>query len=146
MKSYASLLYCCTLRRCGIALKSLLDPQQMPEKDLVTLKTPIIYRNGLNLTLIVDDRYSHVLPVALNDLSNTMASFLGLNDTIQLTSQPFKTTDQPPAFDPLLFTGAIFLGFTYVIMVMGFALELISDREVISTLNTRENSYRSRHN
>ena len=91
----------------------------------------------------MDDRYSHVLPVALNDLSNTMASFLGLNDTIQLTSQPFKTTDQPPAFDPLLFTGAIFLGFTYVIMVMGFALELISDREVISTLNTRENSYRS---
>ena len=84
----------------------------------------------MNLTLIVDDRYSQVLPMAMNDLSNTIASYLNLREGINLTSQPFKATEQLPQFDGLLFAGSLFLGFTYVIQVMGFALELIYDREV----------------
>jgi hypothetical protein len=40
----------------------------------------------------VDDRKSHVLPMALNDLSNTIAASVGLNQSINITSQPFKAT------------------------------------------------------
>ena len=39
-------------------------------------------------------------------------------------------TEQQPGFDGGAFSGSIFIGFTYVIMACGFALELIYDREV----------------
>ena len=60
----------------------------------------------------------------------TKASSFGLNQTIDTTSQPFQTTEKEPGFDGGSFSGSIFIGFTYVIMVCGFALELIYDREV----------------
>ena len=81
------------------------------------------------MTVVVDDRKTHVLPLALSDLSNAVASTLSLG-SIHLTSQPFKTQSIPGGFDGLSFAGSIFLGFTYVIMVMGLAMELIADREV----------------
>jgi hypothetical protein len=78
---------------------------------------------------LVDDRKSHVLPVALNDLNNALSAVLGLSE-ISLTSQPILSNSIATAFDGLLFTGSMFIGFTYVIMVMGLAMELIQDREV----------------
>ena len=42
----------------------------------------------------------------------------------------FSYIEQQPGFDGGAFSGSIFIGFTYVIMACGFALELIYDREV----------------
>ena len=89
----------------------------------------VFHSDGLSVTVVADDQKTHVLPLALNDLSNAVASTLGLG-SIHLTSQPFKTQSPPAGFDGLSFAGSIFLGFTYVIMVMGLAMELIADREV----------------
>ena len=89
----------------------------------------VFHSDGLSVTVVADDQKTHVLPLALNDLSNAVASTLGLG-SIHLTSQPFKTQSPPAGFDGLSFAGSIFLGFTYVIMVMGLAMELINDREV----------------
>lgn len=101
----------------------------------------LFYRDGLplNLTLIVDERFSHVLPMALNDLSNSMAGIVGLDEKIRLTSQPFKSQNPTPGFDGLQFTGAMFLGFTYVIMIIGLSLELIQDREIRAKNQLRVN-------
>ena len=59
---------------------------------MILFPTKIHFSDGLNLTLVVDDRKSHVLPMALNDLSNTIAASVGLNQSINITSQPFKAT------------------------------------------------------
>ena len=90
------------------------------------------YFHILNVTIVANDVKSHILPLALNDLSKTMASFYGLNSSISLTSQPFKKsgTGEPAQFDGAAFSGSIFFGFTYTLIIMGFALELIYDREV----------------
>ena len=90
------------------------------------------------MTVVADDQKTHVLPLALNDLSNAVASSLGLG-SIHLTSQPFKTQSPPAGFDGLSFAGSIFLGFTYVIMVMGLAMELIADREIRAKNQLRVN-------
>ena len=71
-----------------------------------------------------------------------MATFLHLaadDSRINITSQPFKTQSPSPQFDGLLFGGSTFIGFTYVIMVMGFALELIYDREIRAKNQLRVN-------
>ncbi len=95
--------------------------------------------DGLNLTLVVDERQSHVLPIALNDLTNSIASMLGLAEKISVSSHPFKPTSALPAFDGLLFAGAMFLGFTYVIMIISLSLELIYDREIRAKNQLRVN-------
>ena len=62
-----------------------------------------------------------------------MATFYGVGGNISLTSHPFKAakTGQPPTqFDGAAFSGSIFLGFTYTLVIMGFAMELIYDRQV----------------
>ena len=59
---------------------------------MILFPNKIHFSDGLNLTLVVDDRKSHVLPMALNDLSNTIAASVGLNQSINITSQPFKAT------------------------------------------------------
>ena len=84
------------------------------------------------MTLIADDRRSHVFPMALNDLTNAIASMNGLYTPINITSQPFKSQSLPSGFDGASFAGAMFLGFTYVLMCIGLSMDLIYDREVNS--------------
>ena len=89
------------------------------------------FRNGLNVTLIGNDRKSNILPIALNDLSNTVAKSHGLDANITLSSEPFKRSESVPAqFDGASFGGSIFFGLNYVLFVMGVAIEFIYDREV----------------
>ena len=86
-----------------------------------------------DLLIVANDIKSHILPLALNDFSKTMATFYGVGGNISLTSHPFKAakTGQPPTqFDGAAFSGSIFLGFTYTLVIMGFAMELIYDRQV----------------
>ena len=86
-----------------------------------------------DLLIVANDVKTHILPLVLNDFSKTMATFYGVGGNISLTSHPFKAakTGQPPTqFDGATFSGSIFLGFTYTLVIMGFALELIYDRQV----------------
>ena len=94
------------------------------------------FRDGLNVTLIGNDKKSHMLPIALNDLSNTMAKSHGLSANITLSSEPFKKSESIPAqFDGASFGGSIFFGMNYVLFVMGVAFEFIYDREVCFNLS-----------
>ena len=47
-----------------------------------------------------------------------------------LTSQPFRLTQPPQSFDGRSFGGGMLVGLTYIFIPIGFALELIEDREV----------------
>ena len=81
--------------------------------------------------MIIDDRKSHSMPVAINDLTNAMAKYyLGEEYEIQVISQPFEAQSLNANFDGGAFAGSMFLGFVFVVVVMGQALELIGDREV----------------
>lgn len=82
-----------------------------------------------DLTLVLNDTAQHVLPVAVNALTNTIASYFGLPH-INLTSLPITTGSPIAEFDGGAFVGNMFVGFTYVIMAMGLSLELIEDREM----------------
>lgn len=88
----------------------------------------------------MDDTSSHVLPTAINDLNNAIASNFGL-PRISLTSQPFKSQALEVSFDGGLFAGSMFIGFTYVLMVVGLAMELIYDREVIDIVFATEAAF-----
>jgi hypothetical protein len=73
------------------------------------------------------------IPVSINSLSNMYATSYGLN-YITVTSQPLKAKT-PPTYDYASFAGAMFVGFCYLMMPIGLAMELIEDREVQSGRN-----------
>ena len=49
---------------------------------------------------------------------------------ISVTSQLMRYVEPPASFDGATFGGGIMVGMTYVFIPIGFALELIEDREV----------------
>ena len=85
-----------------------------------------------DLLIVANDIKSHILPLALNDFSKTMATFYGVGGNISLTSHPFKAakTGQPPTQFGATIGGFILLGYTYTLVIMGFTTDLIYDRQV----------------
>jgi hypothetical protein len=49
---------------------------------------------------------------------------------VSLISQPFRLTQAPQSFDGRSFGGGMLVGLTYIFIPIGFAMELIEDREV----------------
>ncbi|XP_023324416.1 ATP-binding cassette sub-family A member 9 [Eurytemora carolleeae] len=105
--------------------------------DLVETRTATGIFNLLNLTSdrgldistnIFNDTAQHAFPVIINSLSSAYASQYGAGD-INLTSQPFRLSSLPAGFDGGSFGGSLLVGMTYIFVPIGFAMELIDDRE-----------------
>ncbi len=59
-----------------------------------------------------------------------MCSNVVVSGPVSLISQPFRLTQAPQSFDGRSFGGGMLVGLTYIFIPIGFAMELIEDREV----------------
>jgi hypothetical protein len=59
-----------------------------------------------------------------------MYSNVVVSGPVSLISQPFRLTQAPQSFDGRSFGGGMLVGLTYIFIPIGFAMELIEDREV----------------
>ena len=94
------------------------------------------------MTIVADDRKSHILPVTMNDLTNTIAASRGLG-SIEFTTQPFRRLKPPKKINVDIGAGDIFgalcLGFVYVLFILSCATEFIYDRVVRAKNQLRVN-------
>ncbi|XP_059079473.1 cholesterol transporter ABCA5-like isoform X1 [Tigriopus californicus] len=93
---------------------------------------------SLDVTVLVNFTSLHSVPIIINQISNIMADLHNL-DSINTISHNFKHTSMAGDFDFGSFGGTIFIGFTYVLIPIGLALELIEDREIRAKNQLRVN-------
>ncbi len=117
--------------KAGTEFKDLLASQQMAVVD---------FKSKNDMTILFNFTALQSIPVSINSLTNMYAAAYGLGGNVSVVSQPLAA-EALSGFDYAAFAGVMFIGFTYLMLPMGLAMELVEDRELKCKNQLRVNGF-----